>query len=153
MVCNILRVFLFCYNSLSLSLSLSVPICLSLSVCLSVCLSVSLPVYLCLSLIVCVSLSLSACLFPSVCVEILRHLYCVKYCKLFIVMLHRSIILIASMITIMPWSPDVSSVVWCCFCCIVFLTLCIINLRARHDHNKIAPCGMIKVCLFLTELN
>ena len=31
------------------------------------------------------------------------------------------------------------------------LNLCIIILRARHDHNKIAPCGMIKV--FLTELN
>jgi len=23
--------------------------------------------------------------------------------------------------------------------------LCIIILRAHHDHNKIAPCGMIKV--------
>ena len=30
------------------------------------------------------------------------------------------------------------------------LTLCIIILRARHDHNKIAPCGMITV--FLIEL-
>ena len=28
---------------------------------------------------------------------------------------------------------------WCCVCCIVLLTLCIIILRARHDHNKIAP--------------
>ena len=32
---------------------------------------------------------------------------------------------------------------WCCVCCIVLLTLCIIILRACHDHNKIAPCGMI----------
>ena len=41
---------------------------------------------------------------------------------------------------------------WCCVCCIVLLTLCIIILRARgHDHNKIAPCGMIKS--FWTELN
>ena len=42
---------------------------------------------------------------------------------------------------------------WCCVCCIVLLTLCIIILRARHDHNKIAPCGMIKVLLLLIELN
>ena len=35
--------------------------------------------------------------------------------------------------------------------CIVLFTLCIIILWARHDHNKIAPCGMIKV--FLIELN
>ena len=28
------------------------------------------------------------------------------------------------------------------------LTLCIIILQARHDHNKIAPCGMIKVFFF-----
>ena len=40
---------------------------------------------------------------------------------------------------------------WCCVCCIVLLALCFIILRARHDHNKIAPCGMIKV--FLIELN
>ena len=41
---------------------------------------------------------------------------------------------------------------WCCVCCIVLLTLCIIFiLRTRHDHNKIAPCGMIKS--FLIELN
>ena len=33
-------------------------------------------------------------------------------------------------------------------CCIVLLTLCIIILRSRHDYQKIAPCGMIKVCLF-----
>ena len=31
------------------------------------------------------------------------------------------------------------------------LNLCIIILQARHDHNKIAPCGMIKV--FLIELD
>ena len=38
---------------------------------------------------------------------------------------------------------------WCCVCYIVLLTLCIYIyiLRARHDHNKIAPCGMIKVFL------
>ena len=40
---------------------------------------------------------------------------------------------------------------WCCVCCIVLLTFCIVILRTRHDHNKIAPCGMIKV--FLIELN
>ena len=41
---------------------------------------------------------------------------------------------------------------WCCVCCIVvLLTLCIIILRARHDHNKIAPCGMIKVFLIEFE--
>ena len=40
---------------------------------------------------------------------------------------------------------------WCCSCCIVLLTLCIIILQACHNHNKIAPCGMITV--FLTELN
>ena len=40
---------------------------------------------------------------------------------------------------------------WCYVCCIVLLTLCIIILRVRHDHNKIAPCGMIKV--FWIELN
>ena len=40
---------------------------------------------------------------------------------------------------------------WCCVCCIVLLTLCLIILRARHDRNKIAPCGMIKV--FWIELN
>ena len=34
---------------------------------------------------------------------------------------------------------------WCHVCCTVLLTLCIIILRARHDQNKIAPCGMIKV--------
>ena len=34
---------------------------------------------------------------------------------------------------------------WCCVCCIVLLTLCISILRARHDHNKIAPCGMINI--------
>ena len=39
---------------------------------------------------------------------------------------------------------------WWCDCYIVLLTLCII-LRARYDHNKIAPCEMIKV--FLIELN
>ena len=33
-------------------------------------------------------------------------------------------------------------------CCIVLLTLCIIILRSRHDYQKIAPCGIIKVCLF-----
>ena len=32
-----------------------------------------------------------------------------------------------------------------------YFTLCIIILRARHDHNKIAPCGMIKA--FWIELN
>ena len=37
---------------------------------------------------------------------------------------------------------------WCCVCCIVLLTLCIIILRARHDHNKIVPCEMIKVFFF-----
>ena len=40
---------------------------------------------------------------------------------------------------------------WCCVCCIVLSTLCIIILQARHDHNNIVPCGMIKV--FWTELN
>ena len=40
---------------------------------------------------------------------------------------------------------------WCCVCCTVLLSLCIIILRARHDHNKTAPCGMIKG--FLIELN
>ena len=42
---------------------------------------------------------------------------------------------------------------WWCVCCIVLLTLCVFCcfLRARHDHNKIAPCGMIKV--FGIELN
>ena len=39
---------------------------------------------------------------------------------------------------------------WCCACCIVLLTLCIIILRACHDHNRSAPCGMIQV--FLIEL-
>ena len=34
---------------------------------------------------------------------------------------------------------------WCCVCCSVLLTLCIIISQAHHDHNKIAPCGMIKV--------
>ena len=33
---------------------------------------------------------------------------------------------------------------YCCVCCIVLLTLCIIILRVRHDHSQIAPCGMIK---------
>ena len=41
----------------------------------------------------------------------------------------------------------------CCACCIALLTLCIIILGARLDHNKIAPCGMIKVVFFKTELN
>ena len=44
---------------------------------------------------------------------------------------------------------------WCCVCCIVLLTLWgvffFFFFRARHDHNKIAPCGMIKG--FLIELN
>ena len=40
---------------------------------------------------------------------------------------------------------------WCCVCCIGLSTLCIIILQARHDHNNIVPCGMIKV--FWTELN
>ena len=40
---------------------------------------------------------------------------------------------------------------WCCACCIVLLTLCISILRACHDHNRSAHCGMIQV--FLTELN
>ena len=44
---------------------------------------------------------------------------------------------------------------WCCVCCIVLLTLwsfAVVFLRARHDHNKIAPCGMIKVFLYWIEL-
>ena len=41
---------------------------------------------------------------------------------------------------------------WCCVCCIVLLTSCIIILRARHDHNKAAPCGMIKVFLNWIEM-
>ena len=40
---------------------------------------------------------------------------------------------------------------WCCVCCIVLFTLCILILWACHDHNKIAPCGMIKA--FWIELN
>ena len=42
---------------------------------------------------------------------------------------------------------------WCCVCCIVLLTLCCCGwfLLARHDHNKIAPCGMIKVFDFEFE--
>ena len=36
---------------------------------------------------------------------------------------------------------------WCCVCCIVLFTLCILILWACHDHNKTAPCGMIKVFL------
>ena len=40
---------------------------------------------------------------------------------------------------------------WCCVCCIVLLMYFLYFLRARHDHNTIAPRGMIKV--FLTELN
>ena len=43
---------------------------------------------------------------------------------------------------------------WCCVCCIVLLILCCCCcLRARHDHNKTAPCGMIKVFLIEFELN
>ena len=39
---------------------------------------------------------------------------------------------------------------YCSVCCIVLLTLFVCCcfccfLRARHDHNKIALCGMIKV--------
>ena len=43
---------------------------------------------------------------------------------------------------------------WCCVFCIVLLTLCIFVLfiRARHGHNKIAPCGMINVFLIWIEL-
>ena len=41
---------------------------------------------------------------------------------------------------------------WCCVCCIVLLTSCIIILRAHHDHNKAAPCGMIKVFLNWIEM-
>ena len=38
------------------------------------------------------------------------------------------------------------SCLWCCVCYIVLLTLCCCCfLRACHEHNKIAPCGMIKV--------
>ena len=31
---------------------------------------------------------------------------------------------------------------------VILFSLCIIILRARHDHNKIAPCGMIKGVFF-----
>ena len=37
---------------------------------------------------------------------------------------------------------------WCCACCcIVLLTWCIHYFMSRHDHDKIAPCGKIKVFL------
>ena len=44
-------------------------------------------------------------------------------------------------------NPIVGGVVFVAFS----LNLCIIILRARHDHNKTAPCGMIQV--FLIGLN
>ena len=62
-------------------------------------------------------------------------------------------------ITILWWSYNCSIFItitmvkvrlfcwWCCVYCIVLLTLCIIILWARHYHNKIAPCGMLKVFL------
>ena len=43
---------------------------------------------------------------------------------------------------------------WCCVCCIVLFALSFLVclfLRSRHDHNKIAPCGMIKVFEFESE--
>ena len=71
---------------------------------------------------------------------------CVRVCDIVLIAVCGTLINCFNYITLSKSDSFVGGVV----CCIL-LTLCIIILRARHDHNIIAPRGMIKV--FLIELN